>query len=288
MEEDHIKRIALLIPKTKTRAQAIYDQMLAGMVAPEGVELVRLDLNSEMTEDDVQRWLASQTPSSIIAIGKTAHRLASAGNHQIPIVVGGTSRTPADASGVTLAGDPAEFLSNVEAIAPKVKRIHLVYSEGINGWWVDIAQREADSRNLELITMKADSLKSGAKMYRKLLSDATPDEDAIWIPLVSIVPSKTVLPLVLKKAWEKHLVVFTNSATHTKQGALFSLYPDNTAIGEQLMGLALEHAQGDLQQQKVVLAKGMKKAFNWRTASHLGLEYTLEEEANFDRIYPVK
>ena len=281
-------RIALVIPHTTSKAQIIYDEILAGVQLEATTELVQFNLTSTSTEEELSNWLAEQDPSAVITVGKSAHAKVIATNIDVPLIAGGMGSLPPGVSGVALAGDPDEFFSNARLIAPQVKRIYIVYNEELNGWWIEQAELAAIRHGYELISLQASSLKSGAKMYKKLLKESKPDTDAIWIPLVSIVPSKTVLPLVLRKAWDKHLVVFTNSPSHAKQGALFSLYPNNTSMGKQLMQLALQQREATDSAPEVVLAKEMKRAFNWRTASHLGLEYTLEEGAGFDRIYPVQ
>lgn len=282
------KRIALVIPHTNSKAQVIYDEILAGVKSDGLAELVQFKLTSDSTEEQLASWLKTQQPAAVIAVGKTAHKRVESANLAVPLVSGGMGALPDNSSGVALAGDPNEFFLNAKLLAPEIKRVHIVYNEQLNGWWMDRANAAANEHGIELIALRADSLKSGAKLYKKLLKSAQPSTDAIWIPLVSIVPSKTVLPMVLRKAWDKHLVVFTNSPVHAKQGALFSLYPDNLSMGKQLMELALQRSDTSDSAPQVRLAKNMKRAFNWRTASHLGLEYSLEEGAGFDRIYPVQ
>lgn len=281
-------RVAILIPQTPSKAQAIYEEIYSGVMSAEGVELLRFNVSAETSAEQVHQWLHESRPAAIIAISKTPYEYASTAGLNIPLIVGGLGTTPRGVSGVALAGDPAEFFLNARQIAPTVERVYLVYNESMNGWWLDDAHKSAAENGLELIALEADSVRKGAKIYKKMLKEARKDKDAVWIPLVTVVPSKTVLPMVLRKAWDKHLVVFTNSPIHAKQGALFSLYPDNAAMGAQLMELALELANSEEAKPRVVMARNMKRAFNWRTASHLGLKYTLDEEAGFDRIYPVQ
>ncbi|MEM8498194.1 MAG: hypothetical protein AAF542_09235 [Pseudomonadota bacterium] len=281
-------RVAILIPQTPSKAQAIYEEIYSGVMLAENAELLRFNVSADTTAEQVHQWLQEQNPSAVIAISKTPYEYANSSGLNVPLIVGGLGSTPKGVSGVALAGDPAEFFANAKEIAPSVQRVYLVYNESMNGWWLDDARKSAKQNGLELVALEAASVRKGAKIYKNLLKDARKDKDAVWIPLVTVVPSKTVLPMVLRKAWDKHLVVFTNSPVHTKQGALFSLYPDNAAMGAQLMELALEQATSDHAEPRVVMARNMKRAFNWRTASHLGLKYTLDEEAGFDRIYPVQ
>ncbi len=281
-------KIAILVPETSSKAKVIYDEIMTGVRTAKDIEFAQRSFTAETSEQDIRNWLTELKPAAVIAVGKVAYDTVKKTKIQLPLVGGGFSVTPASASGVSLAGEPEEFFRNVKEIAPSVERVHLIYNERINGWWVKNAYEKAAQHGLELVTFEAGDVKSGAKLYKKVLKNAKREKDAVWIPLVSAVPSKTVLPMVLRKAWDKHLVVFTNSPSHARQGALFSLYPDNAALGEQLINLALDQLERGEAAPKVVLAKNMKRAFNWRTASHLGLEYSLEEGSGFDRIYPVQ
>lgn len=281
-------RVAILIPQTPSKAQAIYEEIYSGVMLAADAELLRFNVGADTTAEQVHQWLQQEKPSAVITISKTPYEYAKSAGLNVPLIVGGLGSTPEGVSGVALAGDPAEFFLNAKQIAPTVERVYLVYNESMNGWWLDDARKSAEQNGLELVALEAASVRKGAKIYKKMLKQARKNRDAIWIPLVTVVPSKTVLPMVLRKAWDKHLVVFTNSPAHAKQGALFSLYPDNAAMGAQLMQLALEQATSDNAEPRVMMARNMKRAFNWRTASHLGLKYSLDEEAGFDRIYPVQ
>lgn len=281
------RRFAMLVPETSSKARVIYNEIESGLASRDNVELLRYNFTANSTEQDVQNWLQDQGIDAVITIGKSAYKIAKSAS-SLPIVAGGMSIIPEGHAGVSLVGNPGEFFTNAKKHAPQLERVHLVYNEKINGWWVKEALAEAAKHELELVTLEVNDVKTGAKGYNKLLKEARAGKDAIWIPLISVVPSKTVLPMVLKKAWSKRLVVFTNSASHAKQGALFSLYPDNFAMGEQLIDLAIEQLDSPEAEAKPVTIKQLKKAFNWRTASHLGLDYSLDEGSGFDRIYPVQ
>lgn len=283
-------KFAVVVPKTTSKAQVIYDEIMAGLGSAKNVDLIPYELDSSAKRDEaaVHEWLGQQNADAVISIGRSAHKLVKGFATDIPFIAGGVSISPNHASGVSLTGDPQEFFANLSRIAPHVNRVFLIYNEEINGWWVESARAAASEYKIDLQALQTEDVKSGAQLYKRVLHDARPGKDAIWIPLVSIVPSKTVLPLVLKQAWNKNLVVFTNSAAHTRQGALFSMYPDNVALGEQLVELAIEQTTADGATARVVPVKKLKTAFNTRTASHLGLKYSLKRGSGFDRVYPVQ
>ncbi len=276
-------KFAVIVPQTSSKAQFIYDEIVRGMGDVDDVELEIHPFSraDKRTESALHKKLADSNANAIISIGKSAHTLVKNFPTNIPLIAGGISISPSNASGVSLTGDPEEFFANLVRIAPDVNRVFIIYNEEINGWWVKIAAAKAPKYKIELKALMAKDVKSGAKLYQRVLKEARFGKDAIWIPLVSIVPAKTVMPLVLKTAWDKNLVVFSNSAAHTRQGALFSMYPNNAALGRQLAELAVEQAHAGKATVKVVPVKELRTAFNARTAEHLGLKDTAKQESFF-------
>lgn len=101
---------------------------------------------------------------------------------------------------------------------------------------------------------------------------ADPKRDALWLPQdTTTVEESSVLPLVLEGAWNRSLAVFSSSVAHVKRGALFSLYPNNLALGRQLAASALNYPVGGSPSASVSPLKDALLAVNVRTASHLGM-----------------
>ncbi len=284
-----LKFVVVAPQSTNKAAQLIYDEILRGLGSAD-VNDVELDIHRFSRAEKgfklaLHKKLAKSNANAIISIGKSAHTLVKDFSPDIPIIAGGVSISPSNASGVSLTGDPEEFFANLVRIAPQVNRVFIIYNKDINGWWVDIAAAKAREYNIELKALIANDVKSGARLYQRILQEARFGRDAIWIPLVSIVPAKTVLPMVLKTAWDKNLVVFSNSAAHTRRGALFSMYPDNFALGKQLVELAIEQATTDEASVKVVPVKKLRIALNARMAEHLGLKDASGQDSRFDKVY---
>ncbi len=280
-------KFAVVVPQTSSKAQFIYDNIVRGMSRVADVELEIYPIRSvdKRVESALHKKLADSNADAIISIGKSAHTLVKDFPTKIPLIAGGVSISPSSASGVSLTGDPEEFFANLRRIAPQVDRVFIIYNREINGWWVDIAVAQAKLYDIELKALVADDVKSGARLYQRTLERARFGKDAIWIPLVSIVPAKTVMPMVLKTAWDKNLVVFSNSAAHTRQGALFSLYPNNFELGKQLVELAIELATANSATVKVVPVKKLRTAFNASMAQHLGLKNASGQDGDFDKVY---
>ena len=114
-------------------------------------------------------------------------------------------------------------------------------------------------------------------------------DTALWLLQDSkVVDSKVVLPFILEKAWQKHIVVFSSALSHVKKGVLFSMYPNNEAHGEQLASLLLQESRGSSNQRNTLSpTNGLQDAINSRTAEHLGLNLSRSKLREFDVVFPL-
>ncbi len=94
------------------------------------------------------------------------------------------------------------------------------------------------------------------------------------------------MPVILKEAWDKNLLVFSSNPEHVKRGALFSLYPDNRGLGRSLAQLTLERLKSPPKPPAVLALKDLLIAVNARTAEHLGLRLTNQARRRFDLVFP--
>lgn len=281
----------IIMPDVSGAAKTIYDQVVAGVQSNSSLNTALIKIN----QDNDEAWLSSQIarykPKLVIPIGNSSYKLCYSTSQRggLPentrIVAGGISGKPNGIPTLSLTGSPFETISQVKALAPEVRDIRLVYNEKLNGWWYEQAKELAKSFNLEIIGYQASDLQQGVKLYSTMMKEANNNTSAIWIPLKSIVPSKTILPLVLEKAWAKKLPVISNNPSHTRLGGLMALYPDHYAMGQQLAEFALAHYH----QQEIENINGtdtLKMAINVRTSAHLGLRLNDSELERFDKVFP--
>jgi putative ABC transport system substrate-binding protein len=102
----------------------------------------------------------------------------------------------------------------------------------------------------------------------------------------STVGNTSILPLVLKKAWDKRLVVFSSNPSHVRRGALFSLYADQDALGKSISNLLRQQTSGKRNITGLQPLRDVGIAVNLRTASHIGLEISSEQRRQFDSVFP--
>lgn len=281
----------IIVPEASGPAKKIYDQVVSGVTSNTALDPEIIQINSESNDD----WLFSQInkhkPELIIPIGnKSYKRCLSIYQHpkwtnDIKIVAGGISGKPNGIPTLSLTGSPLTTINHIKELAPDVQDIRLVYSDDLNGWWYNQAVELAASTGITIQGYRADNLQHGVKLYKTLIKEANKKTTAIWIPLKGIVPSKTILPLVLEKAWAKKLPVISNNPSHTRLGGLMALYPHHFAMGQQLAEFAINHYSHG-KAKKIIGTDTLRIAINVRTSSHLGLRFDNTDMDRFDKVFP--
>ena len=281
--------IAVLYPDILQFKEVFLD-IIRGIESSSRHKMIPYAVTSEFNQDEFLSWIHALNIKVIIAIGNTGTKATEAVKGKIP-VINNTFLVPNNEnghiSGISLAVDPAPLFNHLTSLAPGVKRINVVYNPEISGWLIKIAQLPAKKHGLELIAYEAVDLKSAARLYSKILEQGIPHEDAIWLPQdKTTVNDNVILPMVLKEAWDRSLVVFSSIGAHAKNGVLFSLYPDNYKLGRSLGDMANGYL--DINSKPLLRIEPLKDiqiAVNIRTAEHLGLD--LRKNINrFDLVFP--
>ncbi len=201
------------------------------------------------------------------------------------MVSGALPITPNGVSGISLITDPSYLFSYLQQVAPKVTRVHVAYSEK-SAWLIELAKNSAQKKGLTLNLHKVDDTAEAIRFYQQTFSSCISNKDAIWLPFDRISShDKITLPLILEKAWAKEVVVFSSKPSQAKRGAFFSTYPDNVALGEHLFIMVSELAQQP-EHKNFLALKSTLLAVNLRTAAHLGLKYSLEQQQLFKLTFP--
>ena len=280
-------KTTVILPIATGAAKMIYDEVISGITAHPELDVSTIAIASNEDVQSVEKRIKANNSKLIIAVGNRSYKLAKELTNNILIIAGGISGKPNGIPTVSLTGDPLPVFAELKRVAPHIKNIRLVYNNEINGWWYKRAQKIAPDYDLTIIGYPANDIKDGVKLYEKLLEDATPNVSAVWIPLRSVVPSKTILPLLLENAWSKKLAVISNNPSHTKLGSFIAVYPEHKKMGSQLAAFATDHFKGkDI--DSIIGTANLNVAINLRTSSHIGIRLSTKERANFDKIFPTK
>lgn len=277
--------IAILFPQVTSTHARIYDEIMRGASGHALTNTSTFAVTTKTRPQDIAVWLEKTNAQAILVLGQRSFHLAQELDSDLPLVVGAVVAPVDSYPTLSLSGDPDMFFSHLKNLAPRVKRVFIVYSEASSGWLVRLAEVSARRHGLELVARPARTIREAVLHYRSVLETAHSDSDAIWLPMDRVAPDKTILPMALDAAWKRRLVVFCSNPLYVKRGALFALYPDHRKMGHTLANMALEQID-NITRNGARPTRTLKLAVNQRTASHLGLHYPPDQQRKFDLVYP--
>lgn len=283
--------IPVLYPEIAEPYRSVFETILDGIDERLPHRSLRLSVPGQGDDGALRLELQRRRPPVVIALGRAGLRTALAVQGPVDIIGGcviGPSETDARVSSLySLAPDPALLLQRIKQLQPAIKRVHVVYSTGSSAWLIPLAQQAARSLGLELKAWDADDLRSAVQRYQDVLGSVS-SQDALWLPQDSVtVEESTVLPLVLREAWNRSVLLFSSNLAHVRRGALFALYPNNAGLGNSLGSSALAHLQSVGSAPRGVLPlRDVHAGLNVRTASHLGIDYNAKLHGGFDTLLP--
>lgn len=279
-------KIAILYPDVSAPYKAIFQAILDGIKTQKGPDYQWYPLAKKYDIDQLERALESGKTAAVIALGKRGYLAAKKMNGTLPTVVGALPLIPNGISGISLSADPEQLFARLKSLVPDSKQVFVVYSPKTNGWLMPLAEAAAKKNSLKLFSFAADNLRDAMHHYRQLLKTARGRENAIWLPLDHVTAREdVVLPMLLQEVWDKDLVLCSSKPAHVQRGALFSMYPDNNGLGQELAKLAQSkiHSRNT---PAVTPLKQLQIAVNTRTAAHLGLNFSQQQQQNFNLTFP--
>ncbi len=282
--------IAVIYPDIGEPFRAIFAKIIEGIEDKLGNQVAKHPVRPDTNIGALKANLLRQNAKVVIALGRQGMQTATALSNDIGVVVGGVLTVPEiEAHGqlvISLSPDPALLFARMKELMPATKRVFVVYDPARSDWLIKLATEAALAQGLELVAHKAHDLRSAVRFYQEFFSAADGHSDALWLPQDSTtVEESSVLPLVLQKSWDHDIAVFSSNSAHVRRGVLFSLYPDNVALGESLAGLAQGFLiSGKYSKRGMMPLRDVQSAVNLRTAQHLGLKPARYQ--NFDMTFP--
>lgn len=259
------------------------EQQLKGRVAP-------FAIGSAAVGPEFAAELKRRELRAVVALGRNGLRAAAALERTVPVVAGGVLSVPeADARDLvvhSLTPDPALLFAKFKQLVPGARRVAVVIEPRQNAWLVRLAREAARAQGLELLLSEAEDLKGALRAYQQAIPGLESRRDALWLPHDSAtVDDGAVLPLVLQEAWDRSFTIFSSAVAHVRRGALFSLYPDNIALGRRLGGAVQAALAGSPRPPGAQPLRDVLVAANVRAASHLGLNFSTGQHG-FDLVFP--
>lgn len=290
--------IAIFYPEAKEPYHSIYQEIIAGSIKASSqnkhpVNYEKFIIAKKFNSKEIAQTLKQNNIYKVIVLGHSGWKLAKAlakytyedSTKIFQVVSGALPIRPNGVSGISLITDPAYLFDYLNQVAPNVEQVHIAYSKK-STWLIELAKKAALERglllNLKYVTNTAEAI----AFYQNVFNSDISTKDAIWLPLDNISShDKITLPLILEKAWAKEVVVFSSKPSHAKRGVLFSTYPDNFALGKHLFAM-VQDLEKQPKQKSFAALKSTRLAVNLRTAAHLGLKYSSEQQQQFKLTFP--
>ncbi len=239
------------------------------------------------SSEKVSQWIKKKKITAIVALGSRGINSISPSN-SIPSVVGAAVLRPGSSSysGITLNPAPDILLSSAVKLNPSIKKIHVVYEPKKNEWVIKEAQQQLKEKNIEIIPYAIDGLRAAADQYKAIQNKIDSSSEAIWLPMGGPSREKSLMQSILATAWSKDQSIISSNLSDVKHGALFSMYPDNVAMGRELGKLLIERQKNPDKENQIIFVRSLLQAINIRTAEHIGLRLSKEELSQFEFMYP--
>jgi putative ABC transport system substrate-binding protein len=283
--------IAVIYPDIGEPFRSVFARIIEGIEEQARGRVASFAVGANANARELSNELKRQEIRVVIALGRNGLNAADALDGDLSLVVGGVLSVPEPRvrgfAVHSLAPDPALLFEQLKGLFPAARRVLVVYDPRRNAWLIRRAREAAKAHGLDVAAQEAEDLKTAIRFYRQSFATADRRHDVLWLAQDSTtVDESAVLPLVLQEAWDRGFVVFSSSVAHVKRGALFSLYPDNTALGRSLAASAIGAlTPGAVAQRGVMPLKDVMVAVNVRTANHLGINLAARRQ-HFDLIFP--
>ncbi len=279
-------RVAVLYPEVREPYLSVFNNIIDGIESLNNSQVIPYALPENFDPNQVKTWLSERQADAVITLGSRGFQIAKSLHKRLPVIVGAVLLTPSGLSGISMAADPAALLRNLKSLAPRSKRVFVVYNPEESGWLVQLAKDAARDNRLELIPFPANTLREAVTTYRDLINNRLGDTDAVWLTMDDVgANDKVVLPMLLEAAWSKRFILFSSKPSHAKQGALFSQFPNNYGLGQSL-GEMINQLNHDDSPPELMPTKSLQTAVNLRTAAHLGLSFSSEQQNSFHLKFP--
>lgn len=286
--------VAVMYPDIGEPYYSIFAKIIEGIESNMRgqIKVYPIGANTDVTELVAQ--LKRTGVKVVIALGRQGLKAASsvsATDRDVSVVAGGLLLSPETenryVAGISLTPEPGLLFARLKTFFPSIKRVAVVFNPQHNEWLIKLARDAARAQGIELVPYEARDLATAARQYETILSSIDGRRDAVWLPQdVTTVDEGSILPLVLKESWNRNIPVFSSSFLHVKKGVLFALYPNNLELGHTLANSAFLVLSGDNRKRGIVPLHDVFTAVNLRTASHLGLNISYQQQRSFDFIFP--
>jgi ABC-type uncharacterized transport system substrate-binding protein len=260
----------------KSADRAAYTSVVAGFSAEVKGEVSQLTLEENSAEASARTLerLSAEKPAMVLAIGPTAAVGAKRALPGVPIVF---CMVPyyekyglegPNVTGIAMTGDLSTELAALKAVFPTGRRVGLVYDPRYSAALAEDAKNRAKGQGQVVVPLEVDSdLGVG-----RALSSARGKVDAVLMVGDKTVATAPTVKRIIAFASEEKVPFLAFSPSQVKEGAVLSLSPNLTGIGQQAGRLAnrIIHEKVDPGALAVSPPEGLDLATNLTVARKLG------------------
>lgn len=289
-ETHSARRITVLFPQLQAPYDQIFKSIIEGIDAAHPGPLQQVELTDTMEPAALAQTLKQDADEAIIALGNRSVEMLLQTNRGVNNAIAGAvlmdEHDGKKLSAISVAPDPERLFSHLHQLIPAVKKIHVIYQQNEEQHVIEKAQIAAQVLGLELTAIPTATVQELADSYGKLLRKQNPNTEALWIPHTGKSLDPAIMGRVLKEAWNRPLIVFSSNLADVRKGALFALYPDNPALGRNLVAMLYARLENPDAPRSIQLSTDLVSAINIRTANHLGIYLNANELTSYRLIYP--
>ncbi len=283
-------KIAIIYPDLDEPFRGIFAKIIEGIEGKLKGKVVHFPLLNNTSTSDLGYQLKRNGIQVAIVLGKPAVKAAMSFDKDITVIAGGilsiSESERRNIIGVSFTPDPDLLFENLKFILPEIKKITVLYDPKYNGWLMEAAYEAAKKNGVELAAIESTNLGVAARYYTSTLSTIEGRKEAFWLPQdPTTVNETTLLPLILKEAWEHHIPLVSSNLAHIKKGVLLAIYPDNIWLGSTLAKMALKVLAGEKYKSGLLPLRDLQTAINLRTAVHLGVNPEFSQR-HFNTVFP--
>jgi len=243
------------------------------------VEIYSLEGNIDLAPK-IMKTILEKNPMAIFTLGAKASYVAKVWTDdrpQLPIIFAmvlnwekyGFFQNRDNIVGIAAEAAPGTQFANLTMIAPKAKRIGVIYSEEHSAQIIERAEESAKLLGLELIAEKIDD----PRKFKRVANGIMDKVDGFWVIGDPVVYTLENMEWFEQRCIKKQIICIGQSENIAKIGILLAVEPDLTNIGLQASAIAKDilYNRQSRKYTGVVPPLGTRITLNMQTAERLGL-----------------
>ncbi|MCX7943429.1 MAG: ABC transporter substrate-binding protein [Deltaproteobacteria bacterium] len=272
------------IAVVKSDSLKAYNKVLTGISLESKLAVEEFDMKGDKDRGHkIFEVLNSKRPSAIITIGPEATLLAKKLVKDIPVIfcmvpdhtkygLSGSNFT-----GVSLLLPLKTQLTILKSVTPNIRNVGIIYNPKISKSTFNELNKKATELGLTLVPVLVDESEEVVSSIQVLQGKV----DAIFLfPDPTVVSSVDVVKEIIRFAFDKKISLFGIGEEMVKEGALLSINPEYTSIGQQVARIAQDIIKQNIKPGLIPVSdpESVSIALNITTAKRIGVECSMALE----------